>query len=86
MKNLNFVNPQFTKNSEEQKIKIIRGLHDQLKSKIDSDILARFAKEADKALKEEQEDPYNRNFSYNIQKELIERRDSILKVADQRIK
>ena len=83
MRNLNFVNPQFTKNSEEQKIKIIRGLHEQLKNNIDSDILARFAKEADKALKEEQEDPYNRNFSYNIQKDHMERRDSILKGADQ---
>jgi hypothetical protein len=69
MKNLNFVNPQFlNKQTEEQKVTVIKGITDQLKQKINSKVLEIKAKEAEKALAEEEEDPLNRGFSFSLQK------------------
>jgi hypothetical protein len=64
MKNLHFVNPNFlSQQSEVEKIKVIRGIHQQLKEKISVDLLIEKTRESEKAFLKEQQDRFNKGYS-----------------------
>ena len=64
MKNLNFVNPQFlNQQSEDEKVKVIKNIHEMLQKQIGKDILNKKARESEKALMEEEADMFSRSYS-----------------------